>query len=42
LFLVDAKRHRRIVVRIAVAAFVLMAGRKLTKPSFLRFMARRG
>src|SRR4029453_19340266 len=40
--IVDARRQWRIVVRIAVAAFALMAGRKPTKHSCLRFFARRG
>jgi hypothetical protein len=42
LFLVDAIRHLRMVFRIALAALVLIAGRKLTKYLPHRFFARRG
>jgi hypothetical protein len=39
---VDAIRHVRMVVRIALAALVLIAGRKLTKNFPQWFLARRG
>jgi hypothetical protein len=42
LFLVDAIRQPRMVCRIAVAALVLIAGRKLMKYRPHRFFARLG
>ena len=41
-FGVEAIRHSRMVARIALAALVLIAGRKLTKYFPQRFFARRG